>query len=222
MDGMRRVRMPEWEAAAARSAEAVGRREKTLAEHELYVEALLAGDIVPGRPPRRWRGVALASGVTMAVAGALVGFVAAGDGDRAGDARRAKDTSKRQDRSGIGSLSTETRLEGALKRARQEFLDATFVTRAERKRKPDVTSGDCRRTGSGRYQCSVFHERIIEVTPKGATSSAVPVEVPLEGWTTDWNVTLDSESCWTAIAVYSAQSEDDDTELAPLEGCLGD
>jgi len=73
MESVPRRAKRQHDAAIEQSARAVARNEKTLEEHELYVEALLTGRIYP--PRRRfvgWRAALVAGVVAATAAGALV------------------------------------------------------------------------------------------------------------------------------------------------------
>jgi hypothetical protein len=110
------------------------------------------------------------------------------------------------------------RLEAALKRARQAYMDATLVTRSERRQAAGVTGGSCQRPIPGTtiyddaYACNTWE------TARPALSPALHLPPqPPEEYTVDWKVTLDEDLCWRATASDFTQGP---LDKPPMRGCL--
>jgi hypothetical protein len=219
MDPVQRRNASAQEVAAERSALAVGRGEKTLEEHELYVEALFVGTNAPPRQRNAWRTVAIALGVAVfgMVAG-LVAFAALGPSEHGsgagGDAQAVTPNGPDQD-----PPSDEARLETAVKRARQAYFAATMVTPSERRRKPEVTGGYCQRPIPGRtllddaYMCATWERSLHDIPPGVDLPPPPPQELSV-----NWKVTLDARSCWKATPMDVTQGGG--LDLEELTGCL--
>jgi hypothetical protein len=208
------------ETAFQRSAEAVGRREKTLEEHELYVEALLDGRIVPPRQSAPLPVAAIALGVVACAAVAGLVTLVALRGDKPVQRARHDPPSQRVRHDPPSALPgdaaivrAQDRLASAVKKARDEYYQATLVTRAERSRRAAVTGGYCLSRGGGTYEC-LTHEQALDDPPGVAT--IVP---PLRLGSGVWRVRVDTNGCWKAVPM------DNGLPLPgigspPMKGCL--